>query len=668
MPVVASATLEVTPVLSGAQQSLTEQLTGEASKAGEAAGKEAGSKTSSGLVKGLAAGSAAVAGAVVGVGTALVGAAGATAEYGDQIDKASQKLGVSSTFYQEWEAVLQHSGTSMNSMSATFKKLATASQDASADQQAAFEALGMSMDEVSSMSAEDLFANVISGLQGMEEGTERTALATTLLGKGAMELGPLLNTSAEDTQAMIDTVNDLGGVMSEDAVKASAAYQDSLQDMQTAFSGVKNGLAADLLPVMSEFMTGISDFITGTDLSPITDTLGSAVSALGDFISGLDIEAIGNTFQTVVSACGDVVGTAWDVIKTVFDSLKSGFKTITDALGDSGTSWDDVWSGIQSIISDVAAAVGLAIKTIAEAIAWVVSEAQTEGTLFNAVWEGIQTAVQAAQDVISGVIDFVTALLNGDWGQAWESAKNIVQTIWNAIKTTLSNTWNAIKTTAKTLWNNIKEAVKEPIETLKTNLSTTWQNIKSTATTWWENVKSAITSPITKAKDTVKDIIDKIKGFFPLSLSSVWNSITSKLTSPISDAKEGISGIIEKIKGFFPLSVGKIFSNIKLPHFNISGGEAPWGIGGKGTKPSISIDWYARAMNDPYMFQNATLFGAGEAGDEILYGREALLSDIKEAVGSGRQVVNYITVNGAEDPEAWAAKFARQMKMEMRMA
>lgn len=176
MPVVASATLEVTPVMAGAQQSITEQLTGAALPAAEKTGQESGSKFSSSLVKGIGAGSVAVAGAVAGVSGALIKTAGDTAAYGDQIDKASQKLGVSSTFYQEWQAVLQHSGTDMDKMSATFKKLATASQDASADQQAAFEKLGLSMDDVSKMSPEELFTHVISGLQGMEEGTERTSL------------------------------------------------------------------------------------------------------------------------------------------------------------------------------------------------------------------------------------------------------------------------------------------------------------------------------------------------------------------------------------------------------------------------------------------------------------------------------------------------------------
>lgn len=617
----------MTPVLSGAQQSLTEQLTGEASAAGESAGKATGSK----LAKGIATGAAAAAGAVAAGATALVSAAGATAAYGDEIDKTSQKLGVSSTFYQEWDAVLQHSGTSMSSMSASFKKLATASQDASADQQAAFEALGLSMEQVSSMSAEELFTNVISGLQGMEEGTERTALATQLLGKGAQELGPLLNTSAEDTQGMIDAVHELGGVMSEDAVKASAEYQDRLQDMQTSFTGLKNGLIGDLLPVMSDFMGSIADFVTNADLSPITDMLGEAVDALGDFISGLDIEAVGNTFQTVITAIGEVVGTVWDVLSQIFESIKKGISTVTTSLESGGTSWEDIWGGIKTVVQSVADIISVAIETIAQVIAWVVTEAQTEGTIFNTVWENIKTAVSAAADVISEVINLVKALLSGDWKGAWESAKNIVTTIWNTIKTMMTNVWNGIKSTATSVWNGIKNAISTPINTLKTTLSTAWTNIKTGASTAWNSIKNAITAPIETARNT-------------------------------------ISNILSAVRGFFPIRLGNIFSGLKLPHFKISGGEIPWGIGGKGTAPSVSVEWYAKAMNDPYMFQNATLFGAGERGDEILYGREALLGDIREAMNGGRQIVNYITVNGAENPKQWAYEFAGSLKQYMRMA
>lgn len=517
MPVVASATLEVTPVLSGAQQKLTEQLTEAAAPAGETAGKATGSKLASGLVKGIAGGTVALVGAV-GAGTAaMISAAGATAEYGDQIDKASQKLGVSSTFYQEWDAVLQHSGTSMDSMSATFKKLANASQDASKDQVAAFEAVGLSMEEVKSMSAEDLFSKVISGLQGMEEGTERTAIATQLLGKGAQELGPLMNTSAEDTQAMINRVHELGGVMSEDSVKAAAAYQDSLQDMQTALAGVKNGVLSEVIPVLADFMGMVSDFITETDFTPLTE-----------------------------------------------------------------------------VLSSVLATISVAAHTAADAVRWLVEEVQTDGTVFNTVWNIMKTAVEGFTGIIKGVVDMVSGILRGDWKAAWNGAKTIVTSALNMIKSICSTVWNSIKNTAKNVWNGIKEAMTEPIQS----------------------------------------------------------------------AKEKIDGILDKIRGFFPISIGNIFSNVKLPHFSVSGGEAPWGFMGQGSMPHIGINWYAKAMDEPYVFVRPTLFGAGEAGDEIMYGRENLLRDIREASGGSTNV--YVTVNGAESPEDWAVRFAKEFKLQAR--
>ena len=39
-------------------------------------------------------------------------------------------------------------------------------------------------------------------------------------------------------------------------------------------------------------------------------------------------------------------------------------------------------------------------------------------------------------------------------------------------------------------------------------------------------------------------------------------------------------------------------------------------------------------MKNPYMFTDMTLFGAGEAGDEVLYGRTALMTDIRAGVAS----------------------------------
>ena len=647
MPVVASATLEVTPVMAGAQQSITEQLTGAALPAAEKTGQESGSKFSSSLVKGIGAGSVAVAGAVAGVSGALIKTAGDTAAYGDQIDKASQKLGVSSTFYQEWQAVLQHSGTDMDKMSATFKKLATASQDASADQQAAFEKLGLSMDDVSKMSPEELFTHVISGLQGMEEGTERTSLATTLLGKGAMEMGALLNTSSEDTQAMIDKVHDLGGVMGEDAVKASARYQDSLQDMQTAFDGIKNGVGAKLLPVLADFMDKVADFITNTDLTPLTDMVGKAVEGLGNFISNLDIEAIGNTFQTVVTTIGEVLGTAWDAMSIVFDALQGAFQTITDSLNTTGTDWSDVWNGISEVITTVATVIGEIIGIIASVIAGLITEAQTEGTLFNAVWESIQIAIQAAGDIIKGVIDFVSALLSGDWKGAWDAAKGIVETMTNAIDNVVTTIFNSIADFLLSVWNTIKNTVSNAVTAVKDKISNVFSAARDTVHNIFEDIKNGVRQ---KFVDMVQEVLLRVGAIkegmrerFQEAKDTalrIFDDIKNGIKDKIEWAKDKVSGIVDTIKNLFDFDWS--LPDLKLPHISIT---EYLDVPGLGTIPApwgIHVDWYAKAYDSPYLFTSPTVMngrGFGDRGNryggELVYSHDKLMDDIRRASDGG---------------------------------
>lgn len=165
-----------------------------------------------------------------------------------------------------------------------------------------------------------------------------------------------------------------------------------------------------------------------------------------------------------------------------------------------------------------------------------------------------------------------------------------------------------------------------------------WDTIKAKASQIWNAIKAAVTKVVTQLVTSVRVKFTAFKN----KVTNIWNGIKTAITKPIESAKNTLKNIINKIKGFFPLKVGKIFKGLKLPHFKISG-KAPFGIGGKGVKPSISVSWYKKAMQQPYMFSNATLFGAGESGDEMLYGRKALMKDIATAVGgvnSGDIIVN----------------------------
>ena len=405
----------------------------------------------SSIAKGL--GTAATVGgaALTAVGTAatavtgaLVSSTMATAEYGDNIDKMSQKLGISAEAYQEWDAVLQHSGTSIESMSATFKTLANAAQDASADQVAAFEAIGLSMDDVAGMATEDLFAAVINGLQGMEEGTERTAYATDLLGRGAMEMGALLNTSAEDTQAMIDRVHELGGVLSDEAVKDAAGFQDSLQDMQTAFDGLKRGLMSEMLPSITQVMDGLANIFAGDEelgLSQVGEGIDAFIEKMGDILpriveigSGIIqslasafVENLPKLFSVISNSLKDVAaflpGFIDSVINALVVLLPDAMQTIIDVVV-------SLINGLSEVIPDLIPAIVTMLTSLVQVIidnANILIDAAFG--LINALLEGIFEAVPALTAAMPQLItSLLTAFLRAVT-QMTEGGVDIVLTI-----------------------------------------------------------------------------------------------------------------------------------------------------------------------------------------------------------------------------------------------
>ena len=188
-----------------------------------------------------------------------------------------------------------------------------------------------------------------------------------------------------------------------------------------------------------------------------------------------------------------------------------------------------------------------------------------------------------------------------------------------AVGVALYKNWDTIKAKAAAVWAAVQNAVAVVVGRVKTNFNT----LKSAVTSVWNGIKN--------------------------TASTVWNGIKNAITKPIEAAKSVVQKAVNKLKSFFPLKVGRVFSGLKLPHFNIKGGSAPFGLGGKGTKPSISVSWYKKAQDNPYLFSNATLFGAGEAGDEVLYGRSNLMKDIASAVSGASLSGVVVNVYGSDN-------------------
>ena len=295
-------------------------------KEGTSAGKSAGINIAGGIGSALKGATSIVAAGAVAVTGALTTGAASVASYGDNIDKMSQKMGLSAQSYQEWDAVMQHSGTSMEAMKSSMKTLANAAQTNSA----AFDALGISQKDLQNMSQEQLFEATITALQNVENETERTYLAGKTLGKGATELGALLNTSAEDTQAMRDRVHELGGVMSDEAVKAAAQFQDNLQDMQTAISGLGRGMISELLPSMNDIIAGFTSLILGEEGA--TEALTKGFEELFGSLDGIANNIIDTLTKMMPSIIDGVATILPDIIEMATKLLVSFAEALVQAM------------------------------------------------------------------------------------------------------------------------------------------------------------------------------------------------------------------------------------------------------------------------------------------------------------------------------------------------
>ena len=440
-------------------------------------------------------------GIFAGIGTAAFKAADGVSKNLDEIDKMSQKIGISAEAYQEWGAVLEHCGADVNSLQPVMKTLANQAQSGAEE----FQKLGISQQEVATLSQEDLFGRVIEGLQGMEAGTERTAIASKLLGRGATEMGALLNTSAEDTKAMRDRVHELGAVMSDDAVKQGAKFQDSLTDLKAAFSGAGNTLLTELLPTFIDFMDKTAQFVADGGLDKIITTLKIAtpiVLALVTAFAGFKIvTGVISIIQGVATVFG-VLSAATGVLSASFVPLLATiapFIAIGAAIVAAGVLIYKNWDTIKEKAGELGTAISEKWDSIKE---------KTTETWDN-VKNGISTAVDGAKEIA---------------GNRLKEIKDAFDENGGGIKGTMAATWEVLTTQFKTGFDIMDKITGGKLSEIRDAFFSKFNELKLEALSW--------------GRDLISNLIDGIRegiGKVGQAASDVASAIRSRLHFSVPD-------------------------------------------------------------------------------------------------------------------------------------
>lgn len=509
----------------------------------------------------------------------------------------------------------------------------------------------------------DLVDELNGSLQGMTAEQKNNALATIFTTQGLQAFNKMTASSDATVQKFWKGIQDSSG----SAAQQAATQLDNLKGDITLLSSATEGLELG-------FYNTFSGAIRGAIKGVTSEVSGLAEAMESGGISG----AFSKLAQDAINFSGQLPGLTkigGDLINGLISSVTQNSGSITTAVG-------QLLNNLASTISvglNVFTSVGVNLLTtiasgMTQGIPTFLGQAllmltQFTESLRSNAGKLINAGLALIQNIAQGLINSIPVLIA------------YVPTIITNLAGIINDNAPKILATGVTIITNLAIGLVRAIPLLIANLPKIITAIVSifTAFNWFSLGKNIVTGIIKGVKNlpsllktAAKNAVNGFKGAFKGNgiLSAVKGAFT-KIPSAVKSIFTKAVSLVKSFPGRFKNALKFSWSlpHLNLPHLSVSGGKAPFGIGGKGSLPSFHISWYKKAMESPYVFSDATLFGAGEAGDEMLYGRSRLMSDIKEATqGTKNDVTINVTVNGADNPEEWGRRMASELRRQVKMA
>ena len=417
---------------------------------------------------------------------------------------------------------------------------------------------------------------------------------------------------------------------------------------------------------IKEKFNAIKETITGA-FTKAKEAVTNKVKEIGDNIKN---STIGQATSKVFNGVKD----------TVHNVMSAATETAKEKLGNMKTAYEENGGGIKGVVA--------------------------------AGWEGIKGYYSAGFTFVDNLSGGKLSEIKSKFSEKTSEIKTKVSEGWENMKTTVTNKMTEWKNNAsnklteiksgfsskvseiKTKWStdftNIKDKATSLMETAKSNVSTKLNNMKSAYSEKGGGIKGIVSATFTGVKDTMNSLmgtantltggkLDSIKSAFSSKMgaakstvSSVLDDIKGAFSSKLESAKSTVSSVIEKIKGVFNFKWS--LPHLNLPHISVNGGKAPYGIGGKGSLPSFSIEWYKNGgiMTNPTVFgiNGNSLMVGGEAGDEAIlplaefYNKLNSILDKKLDAVQKSQVV-YVTNHTYIDGDEIASRTVSKVDAEM---
>lgn len=542
--------------------------------------------------------------AMVSIASGVKDAVAETIDYAGEIADMSAKTGVAAEELQKYSYAAKMSGMEMETLEKAMIKSQKSFADAktgSKTLQESYKSLGIDISKISNSS--DAFDKTIRALADLKDETKRNALANDIFGKSYAEMAPLLNEGSKGIEDLKKKAQELGVVLSEDAINSGEALGDTLDTLKLTMAGVANSLVSLLLPGLSDLATKGTEYLKefssniknakgdmGIIGKVVGDTLGDLVSKIADKLpdiiagaKGLILSFVGGITENLPKVAESGVSIVADLVKALIDALPnivdSGFKTIlslADGITKSIPSLipsiidvvikiaDTVISNIGTIVDSGIEILMALVNGIVEALPTLIEEIpRIINSFSDAIYEQLPKILKAGIDIlmalIKGIIDniptlidnlpqIILAIINVITLYNWASlGKSVITKLGDGITAMKGNIGNIAKDIANGVSDAITNIFKGGLSWGKNLISSMGEGISSMRNYLANSAKSIGTEALNSIKSAFSGAFDIGKNL----IQGIWNGITSVKDWILGKIGGFAGNIIDEMKAAF---------------------------------------------------------------------------------------------------------------------
>lgn len=407
----------------------------------------------------------------------------------------------------------------------------------------------------------------------------------------------------------------------------------SYQSIADQFAGILPQTSDDFL-AQAQAAGLLSDQYQSLTEVPLDEYQQALVGMLEQGVAGLGLT--GNTLaestETISGSLAMLQGAWSNFLVGMFDENADMDELIGGLIDSIGAVLQNAWPRIEEAARSLFMRIPAAFDAVMhEQFPQVAAAFDQIKVAFDAVAPYIQTWIETAlpiiQQVISGVVGFITGEVIPMFQQIWAIIQPALETVFTSImenmpmiQETMSSVFEFIGSVVETVWPIIRDEIVNAVTIIAAIIQVTWPYIQDII----ENVCNKIQFITEDVWPVVKDIIETVSTDIQTAIEDISNVITSvqntfnTIKDAITNPMETARGIIDDICTTIQNTINSLnlqLPQFAMPHFWVNGGSFPWGIGGEGSPPDFGVDWYAAGG----IVNGAQLIGAGERGAELIW-------------------------------------------------